>query len=221
MSLLDSDGPINYSYKMETLTELIVQSSIFCRKKPIREKFIHCTWNFHIFVFIRVPLRCREAVCASYSSRMKTLETGVTCGTGTIRCDRGERGATRCKRWQERNWAWGKSGSGFQSRKDPAPGILDARVLNFVEKRFKQLSVAENLSPLIQALSSPRQCVVGLGLQHLNSLYRKKSCIKFWCAWPVMSWVNTTMGNWRIRETIFCLNINFGEARILFKNHVL
>ncbi len=43
-------------------------------------------------------------------------------------------GATRCKRWhvQERNWAWGNSGSEFQSRKDLAPGILETRVLNFL-----------------------------------------------------------------------------------------
>ncbi len=39
----------------------------------------------------------RSGIC--YSSSMKTLETGVTCGTGTIRSDRGERAeAARCKR---------------------------------------------------------------------------------------------------------------------------
>ena len=32
----------------------------------------------------------RSGLC--YSSRTKTLETGVTCGTGTTRSDRGERG---------------------------------------------------------------------------------------------------------------------------------
>ncbi len=135
--------------------------------------------RFGFFIDYKSYQVSRSGLC--YSNRTKTLETGVTCGTGTIRSDRGERGGeTRCKRGQERNWAWGCREAVYATRiewrrwrpeslvaraqfnltevsaeatrckrwqtelsmrqkrlwvpvwKDPAPGILDTRVLNFL-----------------------------------------------------------------------------------------
>ncbi len=95
-----------------------------------------------------------------YSSRTKTLEIGFTCGTGTIRSDRGERGGEHTGLhkivyiWRSKPFRdiwYDKNGTEIDVKAAVSSNLEQIRLREF---KVPELFLAGHLSSLTKALSS-------------------------------------------------------------------